>query len=227
MSLLRACFALVLGLAVGAVSTPEVVAQKRPTPQFKRAAAKTGKPSRAIKLRQPVIKRGQVRAKAKATAKAAAGSKGPIQKLRRVLGRGLRAGSTTAVAGGKKSRMQRLLGKLRGSRGATPGKKNPPLVITPKSLRAVLKKHGSNTRKSGNSTFHRGVDVVRLVHGARFAKATPGKDGHVVRTYDARRVIGLEKRHGQASAKPTRLVTVVTDRAGQVKTAYPGRPRAR
>ncbi len=99
--------------------------------------------------------------------------------------------------------------------------RDPPLRLSRKSRewRRVLDKHSAQRVRYGHkSRFRSGEDIAALIRGAKGRSYSVQKGGNVVRTYDAGRVIGFDKR----TMAPTPLVTVITKPSGELVTAHPG-----
>jgi hypothetical protein len=95
-----------------------------------------------------------------------------------------------------------------------------PILIPEARLAHVLESHTlGGALSAGKSLFNAGEDVKGLIQAA---EAATGKSvGNVlIRTIDAGRIIGMDRNTQQA----TSVYTVITKNAGELITAYPGRP---
>lgn len=92
------------------------------------------------------------------------------------------------------------------------------IKVTWKGLLHVLGRHTGGM--AGKSFFGDFAAVTGLVKAAGAVAATPQAGGNFIRVIDAGRTIGTDVTTGQA----TSIYTVVTDKAGELVTAFPGRP---
>jgi hypothetical protein len=82
----------------------------------------------------------------------------------------------------------------------------------------VIQRHTGGM--AGKSFFGDSAAVTGLVKAAESVAATPQAGGNFVRVVDAGRTIGTDVTTGQA----TSIYTVITDKLGELVTAFPGRP---
>ena len=88
-------------------------------------------------------------------------------------------------------------------------------------LQHVIDRHtvgGSQTQNA--SIFNQNVNVAELIQQAGQVPAYPQGRGNFERIVDAGRIIGIDRYTGQ----PTSIYTVITDRSGNLVTAFPGLP---
>jgi RHS repeat-associated protein len=90
--------------------------------------------------------------------------------------------------------------------------------VTWKGLLHVIQRHTGDM--AGKSFFGDSAAVTGLVKAAEAVAPTPQAGGNFIRIVDAGRTIGTDVTTGQA----TSVYTVVTDKAGELVTAFPGRP---
>ena len=96
-----------------------------------------------------------------------------------------------------------------------------PIIIPEARLTKVLHAHtAGGLLSAGKSLFSAGEDVRALIQAAESAKTTVQAGGNIERIVDAGRVIGFDRSTGQI----TSIYTVITDRSGNLITAFPGRP---
>jgi hypothetical protein len=94
--------------------------------------------------------------------------------------------------------------------------------ITSQGLAHVLQRHGIEGAKiAGKSIFNAGEDIIGLIRQAERVPAVQQAGRQTLqRVVDAGRIIGTDRATGQ----PTSIYTVITDAAGRLKTAFPGKP---
>ena len=93
--------------------------------------------------------------------------------------------------------------------------------ITRRGLRHVLQRHAvRGARTAGKSIFNAGEDIAGLIRDAERVPAVQQAGQTFERVVDAGRIIGTDRATGQ----PTSIYTVITDAAGNLKTAFPGKP---
>jgi len=93
--------------------------------------------------------------------------------------------------------------------------------FTGKAAAHIAKRHLPEGAKSaGRSTFGQGENIPDLVRRAESVPPVPHPNGNFERIVDAGRTIGTDRNTGQ----PTSTYTVITDAAGDLVTAFPGRP---
>jgi len=93
--------------------------------------------------------------------------------------------------------------------------------ITQRGLGHVLKRHAvGGARTAGKSVFNAGEDIAGLIRDAERVPAVQQAGQTFERVVDAGRIIGRDRATGQ----PTSTYTVITDAAGNLKTAFPGKP---
>ncbi len=96
-----------------------------------------------------------------------------------------------------------------------------PINATPGGLKHVFERHVPGGIKSaGKSLFGAGEDVRQLIDDAQKVAATMQARGNWQRIIDAGRAIGTDRVTGQLTSK----YTVITNRAGDLITAFPGLP---
>lgn len=92
---------------------------------------------------------------------------------------------------------------------------------TESGLQHVVDRHFlGGAASEGKSLFNAGEDAAGLVRAANAVPAQAGANGNLIRVVDAGRVIGIDR----ATGLPTSTYTVVTNSAGKLVTAFPGRP---
>jgi hypothetical protein len=86
----------------------------------------------------------------------------------------------------------------------------------------VLARHVAGGAETLNkSVFSGGKTEVRaLLEAAAGVAPTPQKNGNLERVVDAGKAIGTDRTTG----KPTSIYTVITDKKGNLVTAFPGTP---
>jgi RHS repeat-associated protein len=95
------------------------------------------------------------------------------------------------------------------------------IIISAARLTKVLQAHtDGGLLSAGKSLFNAGEDVEALIQGARSTGAVAQAGGNFERVVDAGRIIGTDRTTGAA----TSIYTVITDSAGNMITAFPGRP---
>ena len=92
------------------------------------------------------------------------------------------------------------------------------IKVTWKGLLHVIQRHTGGM--AGKSFFGDSTAVTGLVKAAEAVAPTPQAGGNFIRIVDAGRTIGTDITTGQA----TSVYTVVTNKAGELVTAFPGRP---
>lgn len=92
------------------------------------------------------------------------------------------------------------------------------IKVTWKGLLHVIQRHTGGM--AGKSAFSDSAAVTGLVKAAEAVAPTPQAGGNFVRIVDAGRTIGTDVTTGQA----TSVYTVVTNKSGELVTAFPGRP---
>jgi RHS repeat-associated protein len=95
--------------------------------------------------------------------------------------------------------------------------------LTADARRHILDRHFPGGRLVGKdkSIFNFNEDLDRLTRAARRVAPIPQRNGNFVRIVDAGRPIGVDR----ATGRLTSIYSVVTDRNGEVVTAFPGVPR--
>ena len=92
------------------------------------------------------------------------------------------------------------------------------IKVTWKGLLHVIQRHTGGM--AGKSFFGDSAAVTGLVKAAEAVAPTPQAGGNFIRIVDAGRTIGTDVTTGQA----TSVYTVVTNKAGELVTAFPGKP---
>jgi RHS repeat-associated protein len=94
--------------------------------------------------------------------------------------------------------------------------------ITSRGLAHVLARHSAGGAKTAaKSIFNASEDLVGLIRQAESVPAVQQAGRQTFqRVVDAGRIIGRDRATGQ----PTSIYTVITDAAGRLKTAFPGKP---
>lgn len=99
---------------------------------------------------------------------------------------------------------------------------NPPISITGKGLAHTLERHaaGGVARFAGKSKFNAGEDIAKLIRSGTQQPMVRQANGNFARTFDVGREIGFSRNVGG----PTSIMTIITDRNGNLVTAFPGQP---
>lgn len=99
---------------------------------------------------------------------------------------------------------------------------NAPINISPERLTHVLDEHAWGGAKTfGNSIFNKGEDVVNLIReGTQQVVEKQARGDNFQRIFDAGRNIGIDR----VTNKATSVMTIITNKAGDLITAFPGRP---
>mgnify|MGYP001059413550 FL=1 len=86
----------------------------------------------------------------------------------------------------------------------------------------VVERHTVNDieKFSGKSKFNEGEDLSVLIGTGTQQKMVQQANGNFSRTWDAGRLIGVDRITGQQ----TSVITVITRQNGELVTAFPGRP---
>jgi hypothetical protein len=92
------------------------------------------------------------------------------------------------------------------------------IKVTWKGLLHVIQRHSGGM--AGKSFFGDSAAVTGLVKAAEAVAPAAQAGGNFVRIVDAGRTIGTDVTTGQA----TSIYTVITNKAGELVTAFPGRP---
>lgn len=96
-----------------------------------------------------------------------------------------------------------------------------PIIVTPARLAHVVAGHTpGGLQTAGNSIFNAGEDLLGLINLAGSALAAPTSAGRLARVVDAGRSIGVDR----ATGMQTSVFTVITTRANQLITMFPGIP---
>ena len=102
-----------------------------------------------------------------------------------------------------------------------PGPVPDHIEITQEGLDHTVDRHTpGGTSTAGKSLFSPGEDISGLIRSAESAPPVPQPGGNFERIVDAGRTIGVDRVTGQ----PTSTYTVITDAAGRLVTAFPGKP---
>ncbi len=114
------------------------------------------------------------------------------------------------------------LGKALGAAGALVGQiESKGINITGKRLTHVLERHTvGGALSKGKSLFNAGEDVTGLIRAGEGVPTTVQIGGNFQRIVNAGREIGMDRTTGQ----PTSVYTVITDKAGNLVTSFPGLP---
>lgn len=92
------------------------------------------------------------------------------------------------------------------------------IKVTWKGLLHVIQRHTGGM--AGKSAFSDSAAVTGLVKAAEAVAPTPQAGGNFIRIVDAGLTVGTDVTTGQA----TSVYTVVTNKSGELITAFPGRP---
>lgn len=99
---------------------------------------------------------------------------------------------------------------------------NGPINLTQKGMAHILERHTVNNiaKFAGKSKFNAGEDIAGLITRATQQPMVPQANGNFQRIFNAGRNIGVDRATGQA----TSTMTVITNRDGDLITAFPGLP---
>ena len=134
--------------------------------------------------------------------------------------------SAGIVAGANPKNQALVQETLEGLAGGPPGVPSPlrmggGIKIGVQGLEHVAERHTVGGAKSmGKSVFAAGEDLVALIKNAEGTQAVTQPNGRLQRIVDAGRAIGTDR----ATGGKTSLYTVITDKIGNLVTAFPGKP---
>lgn len=95
------------------------------------------------------------------------------------------------------------------------------IITTESRLQHVTDGHtAGGVSSAGKSVFSSNTDIQALVRQAEGAKTALQPGGNYERVVDAGKTIGLDRTTGQ----PTSIYTIITDKYGNLVTAFPGKP---
>lgn len=102
------------------------------------------------------------------------------------------------------------------------GPEEDGIRITQEGLEHIAERHmvGGAGALAKKSIFNAGEDVAGLIKAAEGTAPTKMAGGDFARVVDAGRPVGIDR----ATGAPTSMYTVITDSAGNLKNAFPGRP---
>ena len=94
------------------------------------------------------------------------------------------------------------------------------ISISAERLQHVLDRHGYNTIQKNVSTFNRGVNISKLIEQSSKINPSIQPNGNLERIFDAGKNIGIDRLTGNQ----TSITTVITNKANELITSFPGRP---
>ena len=101
------------------------------------------------------------------------------------------------------------------------GEGSEAIKITEAGLEHALERHSvGGAAMLGKSVFHAGENIAELVKAAETVAPVRQAGGNFERVVQAGRIIGTDRGTGA----PTSVYTVITNGAGELITAFPGRP---
>ena len=107
------------------------------------------------------------------------------------------------------------------SAAAEAGQAPSEINVTERGLQHVLDRHvPGGVQSAGKSLFSAGEDLSALVGQGRTVQAVQQAGGNFQRIVDAGRTIGVDRATGQS----TSIYTIITNAAGDLITAFPGKP---
>jgi hypothetical protein len=115
---------------------------------------------------------------------------------------------------------------LQEASGGSPGASSPArisqgITIGTQGLQHVIERHTvGGMKNAGKSLFAEGEDVIALIKSAEGTAGVLQPNGRFQRIVDAGRSIGTDR----ATGMTTSTYTVITDKADNLVTAFPGKP---
>jgi RHS repeat-associated protein len=99
---------------------------------------------------------------------------------------------------------------------------NGPIKITEKGMSHVVERHTAKgiAKFAGKSKFNEGENLSALINSGTQQQMAKQANGNLARTWDAGRLIGIDR----VTGRQTSVMTVITRPNGDLVTAFPGRP---
>jgi hypothetical protein len=93
------------------------------------------------------------------------------------------------------------------------------ISISAERYQHVLDRHGYDTLQKNVSTFNKGLDIKSLIGQASKVAPRVQSNGNLERIFNVGKNIGLDR----VTGKPTSIITVITNKASELITSFPGR----
>ena len=100
---------------------------------------------------------------------------------------------------------------------------NPPINITNKGFKHTIERHTDSgiAKFADKSKFNSDINIKELIQSATQKPVKMQRNGNSARTFDTGKNIGVD----MSTGKQTSIMTVITDKKGDLVTSFPGSPK--